>query len=215
MQRLVKPVLILAFLAAALMPSAVAAQPPGAVSSLIARDGEDVAFRWTAVAGSTWYYLWVNDATGLKYLKWYPDYELNCAPSQTTTCRIGVVIDAPTGNLTWWVQTWGPGGAGPWSGAQTFGPAPMFAVVTAAGVLSRGTATNVIRLALGTYEVAFARDITGCAFIGTTGGTGFESSFGTMSITKRAGNANGVFLETRDQAGAAVDRAFHLTIICR
>ncbi len=29
------------------------------------------AYQWNAVDTSTWYYLWINDATGTHFNKWY------------------------------------------------------------------------------------------------------------------------------------------------
>lgn len=210
MHRLFAPLLLLAVL----MPSIAFAQP-AAVTSLTARDGEDVAFRWTAVSGATWYYLWVQDSAGIKYLRWYPDHELNCAPSQSTTCRTGVVLDTPTGDVTWWIQTWSSAGYGTWSSAQTFRPGPLFAVVASTGGLSRGTATSAARLGVGQYEVIFARDITSCAFVGNIGGTGYDSAVGSISTTRRSSTASGVYVETRNPAGTLTDLPFHLSISCR
>ncbi|MEV4754650.1 hypothetical protein AB0J86_06000 [Micromonospora sp. NPDC049559] len=101
-------------------------------------------------------------------------------------------------------------GAGLPPTAQTF-----FAVVAANGALVRGFGViSSARLAVGQYQVVFAHDVTGSAYVGTTGLTGNVgvAPSGQIAVVGRAGIANGVFVETFSGAGAAADRAFHLAV---
>ena len=94
--------------------------------------------------------------------------------------------------------------------AQTF-----YAVVKADGTLARGfEAVSATRLGTGMYQVLYAHDITGSAFVGTLGldvGIGISPS-GQIAVVGRFGAANGVFVQTFDAAGNAADRGFHLAI---
>lgn len=94
------------------------------------------------------------------------------------------------------------------------GFSPLFAVVSSDGTLSRGNAVSARKFGDGGYEVIFNRDVTPCAFIATIGQPGAGSSSGQISVASRAGNANGVFVQTRDSAGIAADRPFHLVVVC-
>jgi hypothetical protein len=106
----------------------------------------------------------------------------------------------------------GPAGpAGP-PGAVT----RLWAVANGSGSLARSAGTTSAgRLAAGVYEVIFNQNVTNCAFVGTVGdaaeGTGTS---GALTTSRRAGNANGVRVETRNLAGALADRAFHLLVVC-
>ena len=75
-------------------------------------------YRWNAVAGSTWYYLWVNDSTGIPIRQWYTAAQTGCA-SGSGECSITPTIAVP-GNATWWIQTWNSVGYGPWSAPTQF-----------------------------------------------------------------------------------------------
>lgn len=94
---------------------------------------------------------------------------------------------------------------------------PMTAVVNSDGTLARGdhvvSATN---LGTGTYEVVFDRNVTGCAYTATIGlsGTSGSSTPGLISVVGRAGNVNGIFLNTVDTAGTNSNRGFHLNVTC-
>lgn len=86
------------------------------------------------------------------------------------------------------------------------------AEVTAAGALVDGNrVTRVDRLGLGTYQVIFDQDVTDCVYQGTvdrSAGTGW------VTLDARVGNANGVYVETRNAAGDAVDQPFMVEVIC-
>lgn len=92
----------------------------------------------------------------------------------------------------------------------------LWAVVNASGSLARGAGTTSAgRLGAGVYEVVFGQNVTNCVFVASIGdsaeGTGLS---GAAMTSRRAGNANAVRVETRNLAGAAADRAFHLVVVC-
>jgi hypothetical protein len=92
----------------------------------------------------------------------------------------------------------------------------FFAVVNADGTLARGfQASSASKLSTGTYQVIFAHDITGSAYIGTLGLSGSigGSPSGQIAVVGRFGTPNGVFVQTFDAAGNAADRGFHLAIL--
>jgi hypothetical protein len=110
-----------------------------------------------------------------------------------------------------------PGPRGP---AGPPGPAGgvsrLWAVMNASGSIARSAGTTSAgRLGLGAYEVIFGQNVTNCAFVGSVGdadaGTGTS---GAVSVARRAGNVNGVRVETRTLGGALADRAFHLVVVC-
>ncbi len=76
-------------------------------------------YRWNAVSNSTWYHLWVNDATGTPIKQWYTAAQAGCA-SGTGTCSVTPSTTLATGNATWWIQTWNAIATGPWSAAMVF-----------------------------------------------------------------------------------------------
>jgi hypothetical protein len=95
------------------------------------------------------------------------------------------------------------------------GGVSLFAVVSSDGILSRGNAASATRLGPGAYEVIFNKDVTQCAFIATLGqGNAGNGAIGQISVAARNGNANGVFLVTRDSAGTGADKPFHLLVVC-
>jgi hypothetical protein len=63
-------------------------------------------------------------------------------------------------------------------------------------------------------EVIFSHDITGSAYIATIGLAGsFDiSAPGQITVVGRAGNANGVFVQTSDSTGTPTSLGFHLAV---
>lgn len=92
----------------------------------------------------------------------------------------------------------------------------LWAVVNGAdGTIARSFATtSSARFSAGNYEVIFDRDVTGCAYVATVGNPGAGVTSGYADLAARSGNPNGVFVETRDTAGALADRNFHLQVAC-
>jgi hypothetical protein len=96
--------------------------------------------------------------------------------------------------------------------------AEKWAVFNSAGTLVRGSgATGVIHISPGTYEVDFNSNMTGCAYTATSGDTG-AGAVGppvSVSVASRAGNPNGLFLQSFDQTtGNLVDEPIHVVTNC-
>ena len=91
----------------------------------------------------------------------------------------------------------------------------LFAQVNANGTVANSSgAVTAIRLGIGVYEVDFGRDITNAAFVATQGEAGIGGASGAiMGVTDRSGNAEAVFVTTRDANGAFVDTAFQLLVV--
>lgn len=116
----------------------------------------------------------------------------------------------------------GPKGDPGTTGAKGDPGAPatvLWAVIADAGTLARGK--GVVSSGLtsdpGFYEVIFNQNVTQCAFVVGSGGTGTDSaSDRTYSATRRGGNANGVFVVVRSvgTTPAFVNDSFHLAVFC-
>ena len=87
--------------------------------------GNPMVFSWNAVAGATWYYLWVNNQTGTRHTVWYAAAQAGCASGESV-CSVTVGTSLKAGPAYWWIRTWDPSGYGPWS------PAGPFSVVSPA-----------------------------------------------------------------------------------
>jgi hypothetical protein len=92
----------------------------------------------------------------------------------------------------------------------------QWAVVGSDGALTRKYgAVSATKLGTGDYEVAFGGNVTACAYNATLGSTDTtDPPAGEVGVSQRSGNANAVRVVTRDSAGAAADRPFHLTVNC-
>lgn len=93
---------------------------------------------------------------------------------------------------------------------------PMWAVVNAGGSLARGSAgVTSVYAGASFYLVTFPRDVTGCVYTATIGGT--ETTYGGKGeISVYSANAvpKGVTVVTHDSAGSFSDRPFHLVVNC-
>lgn len=92
----------------------------------------------------------------------------------------------------------------------------FYAVVRSDGTLVRGfEAVSAANLGTGVYQVIFAHDITGSAYLGTLGldTDSGESPAGQIAVVGRFDAANGVFVQTFDAAGNPADRGFHLAVL--
>ena len=115
----------------------------------------------------------------------------------------------------------GPAGPpGPAGAAGPQGPAgavtKLWAVMNASGSIARTSgATSAGRLGAGQYEVIFNQDVRECAYVASIGdpSTGIILP-GIAAVARRAGNNNGVRVETRSLAGGFLDRSFHLLVVC-
>ena len=59
-----------------------------------------------------------------------------------------------------------------------------------------------------------ARDVTGCAFVGSTSGTGGDSPRGFFSAGKRTGNPNAIIVATANTGGIVANEPFHVAVFC-
>jgi hypothetical protein len=95
---------------------------------------------------------------------------------------------------------------------------PKWALVNSSGTIVRmAGARSSAHLGTGTYEVIFKSNVTGCVYTATVGdtGAGAVSQPAIATVASRAGNANGVYIETHDQAtGALVDLPFQVVVHC-
>lgn len=92
----------------------------------------------------------------------------------------------------------------------------LFAQIAADGTVdgSSGGVTVTV-LGTGVKEVDFGRNISSCAFTATQGEAGVGGAGGAiLGVTDRAGNAEAVFVTTRDAANATTNTAFQLVVVC-
>lgn len=92
----------------------------------------------------------------------------------------------------------------------------LYATVNSNGTLvtSSGGATTT-KHGTGTYEVDFGRDVTECASVAELAHpTDGNPQAGETGTADRELNPEGIWIETRDSAGAAADRSFHLIVVC-
>jgi 3-deoxy-D-manno-octulosonic acid (KDO) 8-phosphate synthase len=101
------------------------------------------------------------------------------------------------------------------------GSALLWAAINADGSTARSDGGNVGATRKlpgfnGSYEVIFRRNVTGCIYVATIGNAGAGNPLhGSIVVAARAGNVNGVFVETRDSpTGPLSDRPFHLFVNC-
>jgi len=71
-------------------------------------------YTWNAVADSTWYYIWVDDANGNAIKQWFTASAAGCGNGEST-CAVTPATSLALGNGKWWVRTWNDTGLGPWS----------------------------------------------------------------------------------------------------
>lgn len=68
------------------------------------------------------------------------------------------------------------------------------------------------KLGVGAYQVIVGNNVSACTFVATLAGTGAAAA-GEIGVTQGSAN-NRVRVQTRNSAGAAADRAFHLVVAC-
>lgn len=76
-------------------------------------------FAWSAVAGSTWYQLWLLSPSGAISQTWYRAADAGCA-SGAGMCQITPGSDLANGSWSFAVETWSSAGSGSWSAPQPF-----------------------------------------------------------------------------------------------
>ena len=98
--------------------------------------------------------------------------------------------------------------------AAIIGPSPnLFATVDQSGNLITGNGvSSVTHLGTGRYEVTFMVDVSQCAYVATT-----DNAFSQALTVFTAGghlNADGVYVETKNQGGGLTDGPFNLVVDC-
>jgi hypothetical protein len=91
--------------------------------------------------------------------------------------------------------------------------ANLFATVNGAGVLISGSGVaSVTPLGIGQYEVTFTTNVSQCAFVSTT----FNTYSQALQSYTAGGhlNANGVYVETKNQGGGLTNGGFNLVVTC-
>jgi hypothetical protein len=95
---------------------------------------------------------------------------------------------------------------------------PKWALVNSSGSIVRSAgAISAARITTGEYQVIFKSNVVGCVYTATVGdtGAGAVSQPAIATVASRAGNANGVYIETHDQSsGALVDLPFQVVVHC-
>jgi hypothetical protein len=90
------------------------------------------------------------------------------------------------------------------------------AIVGAAGVLKLGPAgSSSTLLGAGTYEVDFPSDVSLCVYtatIGTSPATVVPPAI--VTVTPRAGNADGIFVQTFSVTGTQENHPFNIQVRC-
>ncbi len=106
----------------------------------------------------------------------------------------------------------GPAGAAGAPGVVT----RLWAVFNGNGSLARGAGVaSAGRIGVGVYDVIFGQDVQNCVYNATIGDPGnIATSNGQIVVGRRPGNVAGVRVRTRNAAGAADDRNFHLIVVC-
>jgi hypothetical protein len=62
-------------------------------------------YQWTAVSGATWYRLWVSDAAGKIFDKWYTASQVACVPG-VGSCFVTPSATLATGWASFWIDAW-------------------------------------------------------------------------------------------------------------
>lgn len=112
------------------------------------------------------------------------------------------------------------GAAGPAGPAGPQGPAGtvtrLSAVINPSGSIARSQGTTSAgRVATGAYEVIFNQDVSACNYQATLGNPGSGTAApGSITVSPRAGNVNGVFVATYDSTDSFADRSFYLAVVC-
>jgi len=91
------------------------------VSPVGASSTSTPTYRWNAVPGATYYYIWVNDRTRApKITQWFSAAAAGC-PTGTGVCSATPSGTLAAGAVRWWVRPWNEWlGYGPWGAPMDF-----------------------------------------------------------------------------------------------
>ena len=179
--------------------------PPGK-ATLVSPSGSITTttptYVWNAVSGSTWYYLWVNDAAGSGKIKtWYTAEQAGCAPG-TGNCSVTPSTALASGAAQWWIQTWNDSGEGPWSDGMAFSvgaawPPGKATLISPSGTISTATPAYSWNAVTGaTWYQLWVQDSVGSVKIQswyTSAQTDCASGTGTCTVTPTGALAIGSY----------------------
>ncbi|HMN72599.1 MAG TPA: hypothetical protein PKA55_12105 [Rhodoblastus sp.] len=108
--------------------------------------------------------------------------------------------------------------AAPAAADGNLGMAILSASINPDGSILRGEgvkATGTSKLSTGVYQVSFVRDITNCVYTISPGEGGIGSGTPEMvGITRRSGDANGVFVQVKNSSNTSIDNSFFVIVYC-
>lgn len=89
----------------------------------------------------------------------------------------------------------------------------LFATVSQSGALVDGNGvSSVTHIGTGQYEVTFTSDVSGCAYSASTQNAYSQALL--ISVASGHINADGVYIETKNQGGGLTDGPFNLIVNC-
>jgi hypothetical protein len=93
-------------------------------------------------------------------------------------------------------------------------PGGISAVLAANGSFVSGAGVvNTVAFGAGAYSVDFDQNVASCAYVVGLGASGTPPA-GSATTAERAGNADGVWVNTYNATGAMTAEPFHLTVYC-
>jgi hypothetical protein len=92
-------------------------------------DDTTPTYRWQAEDYASWYFLWVDDATGNRIARWYTAVDAGCEGGGLCEVTPDTVLNV--GAARWWVRPWNSFGDGPWSSGLSFDTGQPSAAVLA------------------------------------------------------------------------------------
>jgi hypothetical protein len=173
------------------------------------------AYNWNAVAGATWYYLWIGDSSANPKIQvWITSSSAGCS-SGAGTCSYTPSTALASGSAMWYIETWNSAGYGPWSSVMTFnvsaGGVPGAAtLISPSGTITTTTpAYNWNAVAGVTYYQLWVNDSSSSASSKivvwiTSAAAGCSSGAGTCSYTPSTALASGSatwWIQTYNPAG--------------
>jgi glucose/arabinose dehydrogenase len=148
------------FTTSSTLPAAATSLSPGTVNPATPADigtNYTPTYSWDKITGATWYRLYVSGPSGVVLDQWYQASSICPSTCSVTSPLLG------GGTYSWYVQTYGPGGYGPWSNTVGSVIQPVrFSTTTtlsAATSLSPGTVNPATPTDIGTnYTPTYSWD---------------------------------------------------------
>ena len=183
------------------------------------------AYTWNAVPASTWYLLWVQDASGVRLNEWYTAAQVGCASSGA--CAITPATTLAAGAAQAALQTYSDAaGYGAWSDVRFFtvsAPAasgPVTLTAPASSIATRRPTYTWTAASGATWYLLWVEDVNGpkinewytAAQVGCAAGTGSCSSTPAINVARGAVQA---WVQTYSDAAGysawSAPRAFTVT----